>query len=295
MGDIEMVIDSIRVSMVNYQHVVILKEKELDRYLPIWIGPAEADAISVKLENIDLTRPLTHDFLCNIIELTGFEVKSVTISELDNDTFYSKLLIASHDRSHEVDCRPSDAIAVAVRANAPIFAAEEVLKKAGIFLDRETGKPISQSEVRGYKLENFSGSTREVFALAQEEAKRLNHSYIGTEHLLLALVRRTSTVATEVLTNLGVDLAEVAEAVEFAIVERESADACGSGLNANAQAVIKLSLDEANQLGSEQVCPEHILIGLTREKEGIAGRVLDNLGVDVDRVRAELNRIDNEA
>ena len=294
MANVEMTIDSIRISLMNYQHVVILKEKETDRYLPIWVGPTEADAIAVKLQDVPIPRPLTHDFLCNIIEITGCKVKSTIISELDNDTFYSKLLIAAHDKSYEVDCRPSDGIAVAVRANAPIFAAEEVLKKAGIVLDRETGKPIEESEVQGYKLEKFSGLTREIFALAQEEAKRLNHSYIGTEHLLLALVHRRPTVATEILTNLGINLAEIVAAIEAGAAEGEQKDVGKRSLDTHAQAAIRLFVEEADRLGSQEVLPEHVLVGISGEEEGIAATVLKSLGVDVDRIHAELNGIQNK-
>jgi len=140
---IEMTIDSIRVSMVNYQHVVILKEKESDRYLPIWIGPAEADAISVKLQNMDIARPLTHDLLSSVIGTLGASVNLIVVSDLLNDTFYAKILLYNNGKTLEIDSRPSDAIALAVRVTAPIYAEESVLDKAGIILDRETGKPIS--------------------------------------------------------------------------------------------------------------------------------------------------------
>jgi len=139
---IEMTIDSIRVSMVNYQHVVILKEKESDRYLPIWIGPAEADAISVKLQNMDMARPLTHDLLNSVIDTLGAAVNLIVVNDLHNDTFYAKIVLNTNGKQLEIDSRPSDAIALAVRVTAPIYVEESVLDKAGIILDRETGKPI---------------------------------------------------------------------------------------------------------------------------------------------------------
>ena len=88
---IEMKIDSIRVSLMNYQRVVILKEKAANRYLPIWIGPSEADAIAVKLQNIELARPLTHDLLQSVIGTLGASVNFIVVSELQNDTFFAKL------------------------------------------------------------------------------------------------------------------------------------------------------------------------------------------------------------
>ena len=143
---VEMTIDSIRVSLMNYQRVVILKEKDADRYLPIWIGPAEADAIAVKLQDVSVPRPLTHDLLGNIIGQLGGTVKSIIVNDLLNDTFFAKIMLNVGGRTLEVDSRPSDAIALAVRAKVPIFAEETVLSKAAIFLDKETGKPITATE-----------------------------------------------------------------------------------------------------------------------------------------------------
>jgi hypothetical protein len=153
---IEMTIDSIRVSLMNYQRVVILKEKEANRYLPIWIGPAEADAIAVKLQNVELARPLTHDLLQSVIAALGASVNFVVVSELQNDTFYAKLSLSVDSGQMEIDSRPSDALALAVRVGAPIFAEEAVLVKAGIVLDEETGKPVSEGKVDEQELKGLS-------------------------------------------------------------------------------------------------------------------------------------------
>ena len=139
---IEMTIDSIRVSLMNYQRVVILKEKASDRYLPIWIGPAEADAIAVKLQGVAVPRPLTHDLLSSVIETLGAVVNSIIVNDLKNDTFYAKIILDVDGKQVEVDSRPSDALALAVRTGVSIYADESVLDKAGILLDGETGKPI---------------------------------------------------------------------------------------------------------------------------------------------------------
>jgi len=146
---IEMIIDSIRVSLMNYQRVVILKEKMADRYLPIWIGPAEADAIAVKLQDVTVPRPLTHDLLHSVIDALGATINSIIVSELKNDTFYAKIVLSVDGGQMEVDSRPSDALALAVRADVPIYAEETVLDKAGILLDKETGKPIPQEREAG--------------------------------------------------------------------------------------------------------------------------------------------------
>ena len=146
---VEVTIDSIRISLMNYQRVVILKEKEADRYLPIWIGPAEADAIAIKLQGGSVPRPLTHDLLNTVINSLGASINSIIVSDLKNDTFYAKIILNVDGGQMEVDSRPSDALALAVRADAPIYVEEAVLDKVGILLDKETGKPISEEEKEG--------------------------------------------------------------------------------------------------------------------------------------------------
>jgi bifunctional DNase/RNase len=159
-----MTIESIRVSLMNYQRVVILKEKDSDRFLPIWIGPAEADAIAVRLQDVQVARPLTHDLLRSAIEQLGANVTHILVNELSNDTFFAKIMLHLDGRDLEIDSRPSDAIALAVRAQVPIFADESVLEKAGVRLDEEggqletlDGQPLENAtEVSAEELEKLS-------------------------------------------------------------------------------------------------------------------------------------------
>jgi len=165
---IEMAIDSIRVSLMNYQRVVILKEKMAGRYLPIWIGPAEADAIAVKLQGVTVPRPLTHDLLSSVIDSLGATIESIIVSDLKSDTFYAKIILNVDGGKLEIDSRPSDALALAVRAEAPIYADEAVLDKAGILLDEETGKPVLEETEEG------GGKDRKV---SEEEMKKMSAFY----------------------------------------------------------------------------------------------------------------------
>ena len=159
---VEMTIQSIRVSLTNYQRVVILKEKDSDRYLPIWIGPAEADAIAVRMQDVSVARPLTHDLLRQVIADLGAEVQYIFVNDLSNDTFFARIMLKVGDRDLEVDSRPSDAIALAVRAEVPIYADESVLEKAGVRLDEEgqtlegVGDTEAQKEVTEEELEKLS-------------------------------------------------------------------------------------------------------------------------------------------
>jgi bifunctional DNase/RNase len=132
-----MTIESIRVSLMNYQRVVILKEKSSDRYLPIWIGPAEADAIAVQLQEVSVARPLTHDLLRSAIETLGANVNHILVNDLSNDTFYARIVLDFNGAPMEIDSRPSDALALAVRVKVPIFADEGVLERAGVMLDKD--------------------------------------------------------------------------------------------------------------------------------------------------------------
>jgi len=167
---IEMAIDSIRVSVMNYQRVVILKEKMAERYLPIWIGPAEADAIAVKLQGVTTPRPLTHDLLYSVIDALGATINSIIVSDLKNDTFYAKIILNIDGEQMEVDSRPSDALALAVRTEAPIYAEEIVLDKAGILLDKETGKPIPQEREAGEAVDKGK-------PVSEEEMRKMSAFY----------------------------------------------------------------------------------------------------------------------
>lgn len=152
-GDLrELTIESIRLSLTNYQRVVILREKDADRYLPIWIGPAEADAIAVRLQDVAVARPMTHDLLRNTIEQLGARIVYIVVNDLANDTFFARIVLDVNGDTMEVDSRPSDAIALAVRAEAPIFAEESVLDRAGVVLDEE-GQPEEAGEGVGRKVD----------------------------------------------------------------------------------------------------------------------------------------------
>ncbi len=141
------------------------------------------------------------------------------------------------------------------------------------------------------RFEKFSERARRVLSLAQEEAQRFNHNYIGTEHILLGLVRETDGVAARVLSNLSVELSKVRSAVEFIIGRGERSASGEIGLTPRAKKVIELAVDEARRLNHHYIGTEHLLIGLMREGEGVAAGVLESLGVSLDKVRAETSRI----
>jgi bifunctional DNase/RNase len=136
---VEMVVESVRVHMLSSRHVVILKETERDRYLPIWIGPWEASAIAMKLQGLAPDRPLTHDLFAAALEGLGARVDRVIISSLAEETFHARLLLEHDGRTVEVDARPSDSLALAVRAGGRIFVVESVLDQAALGADAGVG------------------------------------------------------------------------------------------------------------------------------------------------------------
>ncbi|MBC8248168.1 MAG: bifunctional nuclease family protein [Anaerolineales bacterium] len=132
---IQVTVDSIRASLMSRHRVVILKDVDSERYLPIWIGPFEAEAITLELQQVELARPLTHDLLKAVITKMGARVSHVLVNELCDDTFYARIVLDNNGQPLEIDSRPSDSIALAVRAKAPIFVAESVMERAAITPD----------------------------------------------------------------------------------------------------------------------------------------------------------------
>lgn len=168
----EMEIDSIRVSLENYQRVVILKQKDGDRYLLIWIGTHEAEAIAVRLQDVQVPRPLTHDLLHNAIKDLGGTIEKITVSGLENETYFAQIGVRVGEKIIEIDSRPSDALAIAVRAKVPIFVEDAVMEKAGVLLDKETGNAIVGNE--GASTAEASAQREYRAPVGKEELKKLS-------------------------------------------------------------------------------------------------------------------------
>lgn len=134
---LEVVIDSVRVSLTNQQRIVVLREINAERYLPIWIGPYEAEAITIALQEIEVARPQTHDLLKNILNTMNARVIRVEVLALKDDVFFGNLVIESNGQTIDVDARPSDALALAVRYNVPILVAKDVMETAGIIPEKD--------------------------------------------------------------------------------------------------------------------------------------------------------------
>jgi bifunctional DNase/RNase len=136
---IEVVIDSVRVSLTNQQRIVVLREVNTERYLSIYIGPYEAEAITIALQEIEVARPQTHDLLKSVMSTLNARLTRVEVVALREDVFYGNLVLEVNGRNVNVDCRPSDALALAVRAHVPVFVAREVIETAGVVPEQDLG------------------------------------------------------------------------------------------------------------------------------------------------------------
>lgn len=151
---VEVEIDSIRVSLMSQQRIVILKELESERFLPIWIGPYEAEAITLSLQDVEVQRPLTHDLLRNVLTQLGAEVLRVNITELRDEVFYAHIVIQVNGTEMAIDSRPSDALALAVRVHVPVFVAEDVMDEAS---------SVPEKDIEGSEGEGEADERLDVF------------------------------------------------------------------------------------------------------------------------------------
>jgi bifunctional DNase/RNase len=152
---IKVTIDSVRASLLSQHRVVVLKEEEIERYLAIWIGPYEADAITIKLQGVEVARPLTHDLVQRTIAKLGAQVSHILVNDLHDDTFFARIVMDRDGERIELDSRPSDAIALAVRVQAPVFVSESVMERAGVIpeeeIDLDAMTPEEEERLAPYK------------------------------------------------------------------------------------------------------------------------------------------------
>jgi uncharacterized protein len=151
---IEVVIDSIRVSLMSQQRIVILREVQADRYLPIWIGVYEAEAITLSLQEVEVARPLTWDLLKNIFGILNAHIVRVEVVALKDDTFYGNIVAEVNNQMINIDSRPSDALALAVRANVPVLVERSIMDTAGITPEDDLQ---GKGEAKGDQVEKHDG------------------------------------------------------------------------------------------------------------------------------------------
>ena len=146
---IEVTLETIQMSLVSPHRVVVLREVGFERYLPIWIGPCEAEAISVRLNGVEMPRPLTHDLLVRLMDALGAKLLYIFVNALSDNTFFARLVMDVHGEEIEIDSRPSDALAIAVRVGVPVYVAEEVMEEAGVVPEQDIAEQENHEENLG--------------------------------------------------------------------------------------------------------------------------------------------------
>ena len=287
----EMTVDHLRVNRLSSQRTVVLKGKEVSKYLSILIGEAEGNAIALKLQGQDMQRPMTHDLMDSMIRDLGATVTRVVVSEMSGDTFLANVELRTNDTTIEVDSRPSDAIALAVRCGAPVFVAEGVLEQVGTDIDSETVEPASTSaqfppdfpDVTDGRL--FTDRARSVFRQAGLEASQLGHAEIEPEDMLLALLAETEGIGAKVLTNLVADLGAIRSRLQDQAERGESSSDSPPELGERSKRVIRLALMGGSLLLNSRVSTGHLLMGFVLADDGLASAVLKESGIEIESVR----------
>jgi hypothetical protein len=297
---LEMTVDQVKTSPQNYQRVVVLKAKGVNKLLPIWIGPAEAESIAAKLRDTEHPRPMTHDLMDSMISDLGATVTQVVVSELKNDTFFAKVVMQRNGTTIERDSRPSDAIALAVRTGAPIYTDEAVLDEAGIEFDPETSKPVTtnigmSSTVSLTKLGNrFSERAKSVLIQAEGEAKQFGHTEIEPSDILFALLAETEGAGAKALVKLGVNLDETRQKLESQVERGESKSDEALEFSERSQRVLRLSRAEGYMLFHHYEGTEHILLGLIVADDESTSSVFKENDVEIETARAAVIEILDE-
>ena len=287
----EMTVDHVKVNRLGNQRSVILKGKEVGKRLSIWIGESEGNAIALKLQGQDMPRPMTHDLMDSMIRDLGATVTRVVVSEMRGDTFLANVELRTNDATIEVDSRPSDAIALAVRCGAPVFVAEDVLEQVGTDIDSESAEttptiaqwPPDFPDVTDNRL--FTERAQSVFKRAGLEAGQVGHGEIEPEDMLLALVNETEGIGARVLTDLSADLGAIQSRLQDQIERGESSPDSPPELGERGKRVVRLAMMSGSMLFNSRVGTGHLLMGFVLADDGLASAVLKESGIEIEAVR----------
>ena len=287
----EMTVDHVKVNRLSSQRSVILKGKEVSKSLSIWIGEAEGNAIALKLQGQDMPRPMTHDLMDSMIRDLGATVSRVVVSEMSGETFLANVELQTNETTLELDSRPSDAIALAVRCGAPVFVAEDVLEQVGTDVDSETAEatptiaqwPTGFPDVTDDRL--FTERAQRVLKQAGLEASQLGHEEIEPEDMLLALVNETDGIGAKVLTDLGADLGTIQSRLQGQAERVERSLDSPPELGERSKRVVRLALMGGSLLFNSRVSTGHLLMGFVLADDGLASAVLKESGIEIEAVR----------
>ena len=287
----EVTVERVVVNPDTPQRVVLLKGKEVHRYLPIWVAASEGDAIDLKLQGKELPRPMTHDLMDSMISDLGGRVERVVVSDLRENIFVAKVVVQQNATTLESDCRPSDAIALAIRNGTPIYVEEVVFEQAGIAFDPNTGLPESSSSLFAVTSINdigeaFTEEARKQLAEAEARAARLGNKEITAANILWSVIDESEGAGAKVMNDLGLDLGDLKSRLE----QRASPDGSPSSgdspdFSPASQRALGMAMAEAGMFLRGQVGTDHILVGLMLADGDMASLILKDTDIEIQRVR----------
>lgn len=283
-------------------YILYLLDTAGGRVLPIWVGPYEGMQISYLLQGRATPRPLTYKFIANLLDTLGATLQEVRVEALKETTFYAVVKAQNGKTVHELDARPSDALALALEMKSPIFVADEVMTKAGrtlpqpfdeqTWLQQETAHRTGMMRLAQdweQKLKDESGpATPTVVQILKQAvvlAHSFNYNYIGTEHLLWALVSNQHHAAAKALNSLGVGRPQLVDSFARLVGEGQVPPLTEPVIVPRVAQVLELAEEERRALGHPEINAEHLLLGIVREGEGMAIAILRDLGVAPEQVR----------
>lgn len=288
--------------VLSDNYILYLLDTAGGRVLPIWVGPYEGMQISYLLQGRATPRPLTYKFIASLLDTLGAKLQEVRVESLQETTFYAVVKAQNGRTVHELDARPSDALALALQMNRPIFVADEVMAKAGrvlpqpfdeqSWLQQETAHRTGMMRLAQdweQKLKDESGPTTPTVVQILKQAVALahgfNHNYIGTEHLLWALVSDQQHAAAKALNSLGVGQPQLVDSFARLVGEGQVPPLTEPVIVPRVAQVLDLAEEERRALGHSEVNAEHLLLGIVREGEGMAVAILRDLGIELEQVR----------
>jgi bifunctional DNase/RNase len=291
----------------NENYILMLLDQPGRRVLPIWVGAHEGEHILLQLRRFPTSRPVTFRFVTDLLATTDVKLQEVRIDALKDDVFYATAIIHNKHGWHEIDARPSDAIALALYTDTPLYIAAEVMTRVGRDLpqafdeevwqkttlsDAEMEKVYSVTPPRLFNIEEeltrFTARAEVVWQQAYQEAKRFHHQYVGTEHLLLAMARDQESLAAAVLREMGASLEQVENAAEGFVGPNLLPYSGELIVVPRLTEVVHLAEEERRVLGHKFIGTEHLLFGLVKEGKGAAANILRQLGVNMNQVRNQI-------
>ena len=287
----EVTVERVVVNPDSPQGVIVLKGKEVHKYLPIWVAASEGDGIALRLQGKELPRPMTHDLMDSMISDLGGRVERAVVSDLRDNIFVAKVVVQQNATTMESDCRPSDAIALAIRNGAPIYVEEVVFEQAGIVFDPKTGLPESPSSLFAVTSiddigEAFTEEARKQLEEAKVHAVRLGNKEIAPADILWSVMNEPEGAGAKVMNDLGLDLGDLRSKLE----QREGPDGAPSSggspdFNPASQRALGMAKAEAGMFLRGQVGTDHILVGLMLADGDLASLILMDTEVEIQTVR----------